>query len=115
MVQPVKEANAFGQVEALGPDIVPYLVGHLSDMRPLPIREITLSNTAPDAFEGLRHYQPAVVHDALAAILNQLTAQNFVFVYNGASQADRQSNTAQWREWCARTYPAKSLVCAGRH
>jgi hypothetical protein len=107
------EAKAFSGLEALGSDAVPYLVGHLSDMRPLPLSEIELSNHADDAFEGIRHYLPSVVHDALAAILNQLTGQSFVFVYNGASPADRQINTALWQRWCAQTYPAKSAICFG--
>ncbi|BDU19993.1 hypothetical protein DYGSA30_14500 [Dyella sp. GSA-30] len=108
------EAKAFAELEALGTDAVPYLVGHLSDMRQLPKSEIELNNNADGAFEGIRHYSPSVVHDALAAILNQLTGQNFVVVYNGASLADRQSNTALWQQWCVRNYPSKSPTCLGQ-
>jgi len=107
------EAKAFRELQTLGTNAVPFLVGHLNDMRPLPISEIELSNHADDAFEGLAHYKPTVVHDALAAILNQLTGQSFVFVYNGATTADRKSNTILWQEWCIKTYPSKSSACKG--
>lgn len=115
LTQSETEAKAFGQLEALGTDATPYLIGHLSDMRPLPISEIELANHADNAFEGLIHYKPAVVHDALAAILNQLTGQSFIFVYNGASPTDRQSNTGLWQKWCTQNYPAKSLTCLGHN
>jgi hypothetical protein len=106
-----KEQDAFAQLEALGPPAVPYLVSHLGDMRPLPEHEISLANNFPGAFEGLRHYSPQTVHDALAAILNQLTSRDFVSVYNGASPAERRANAAQWRVWCIKTFPEKASVC----
>src|ERR1017187_8561588 len=53
-----KEALAFAALENLGDAGVPYLVGHLADMRSLPIRAISLTNKSPGAFEGLRHYGP---------------------------------------------------------
>lgn len=106
-----EEQTAFAKLEALGPSAVPYLVGHLDDMRPLPEHDIGLTNASPDAFEGLRHYSPETVHDALAAILNQLTGQSFVAVYNGASPRERQANVDQWRAWCATKFPAMAGTC----
>jgi len=108
------EQAAFANLEALGTPAVPYLVGHLDDMRPLPEHEISVANTSPDAFEGLRHYSPETVHDALAAILNQLTSQNFVFVYNGATPSERQANMDQWRAWCVVHFPAQAHACRSR-
>ena len=105
---------AFAQLEALGLPVVPYLVGRLGDMRSLPTHKISLANTSPGAFEGLRHYSPETVHDALAAILNQLTGQDFVAVYNGASVRERQANAAQWQAWCVKTFPEKAAACDGR-
>lgn len=92
-----KEVSAFAELENLGDAGVPYLVGHLADSRPLPIRAISLTNKAPGAFEGLRDFAPETVHDALAAILNQLTGQSFGNVYNGASRETRQNNVLAWR------------------
>lgn len=110
-VQPNTEAESLRKLEALGPDAIPNLVGHLGDMRSLPMPDIELSSRGGGKFEGIVHYKPVVVHDAVAAILNQLTGQSFVFVYNGASPEERQSNRAMWREWCERNYPAKSATC----
>lgn len=105
------EAEAFVALESLGPDAVPYLVSHLGDTRPLPVTEIALNNQATDAFEGMRHYQPKVVHDALSALLNQLTGASFGFVYNGASDAQRKADLVQWVNWCVKKYPQKATVC----
>lgn len=105
------EQTAFVSLEALGTSAVPYLIAHLGDMRPLPEHEISLANTSPNAFEGSRHYSPETVHDALAAMLNQITGQNFVFVYNGATPQERLANAEQWRAWCVTQFPAQASVC----
>jgi hypothetical protein len=49
----------------------------MDDRRSLPDPRISLKNKSPQAFEGLRHYGPQEVVDALAAILNQITGQKF--------------------------------------
>lgn len=108
------EQKAFKDLEALGNQVVPYLVGHLGDVRPLAEKEISLGNKASDAFEGGRHYGPSTVHDALAAILNQITGQNFVFVYNGATAPEREENRRKWIEWCHTTYPDQAEICSGK-
>lgn len=106
-----RESTAFSDLEKLGPEGVPYIIGHLEDFRALPKKEITLRNTSPAAFEGLRHYAPETVHDALTAILNQVTGQSFENVYNGGALEVRQRNVKQWREWCVKSYPKKASVC----
>jgi hypothetical protein len=83
MVDARREESAFSSLEALGRPAVPYMVGHLSDFRPLPVADISLRNNFPGAFEESRMYSPKTVHDALAAILNQITGEHFEFVYNG--------------------------------
>jgi hypothetical protein len=105
------EADAFRSLESLGDAGVPYIVAHLDDLRPLPVEAISLENKSLDAFEGLRHYGPKVVHDALSAILNQVTGQSFEFVYNGATDEVRQRNAKAWRDWCAGRYPQQATVC----
>ncbi|WP_434026606.1 hypothetical protein [[Pseudomonas] boreopolis] len=107
------ERKAFSELESLGNQAVPYLVGHLGDMRPLAAQEISFENKASDAFEGARHYGPRTVHDALAAILNQITGQNFVFVYNGATPQEREENRDKWIEWCRSNYPDQAEICRG--
>ena len=106
------EQKAFNELQSLGDQAVPYLVSHLGDVRSLAVKEISLTNKSPDAFEGVRHYGPSTVHDALAAILNQITGQNFVFVYNGATPQEREENHRKWVEWCRSTYPAQSEICS---
>ena len=105
--------KAFDELESLGSQVAPYLVGHLGDMRPLAVREISLQNRTSDAFEGVRHYGPEVMHDALAAILSQMTGESFVFVYNGATAQERQENRDRWVEWCLVRYPDKGAICNG--
>ncbi|WP_313222399.1 hypothetical protein [Pseudoxanthomonas mexicana] len=106
--------KAFNELESLGNQAVPYLVGNLDDMRPLAAREITLENRASDAFEGLRHYGPETVHDALAAILSQATGKSFIIVYNGATPNEREENRVKWVEWCQEEFPAQAATCRGQ-
>ena len=47
------------------------------------------------------------VVDALAAILNQITGQDFGFIYNGATDAERTKAIQGWRDWLSRTPPEK--------
>ena len=110
---PRTETQAFEQLESMGPDVAPYIVHHLGDARPLPIRQIDLANKSSDAFEGTRHYAPEVVHDALSAILNQVTGMSFELVYNGATSETRERDRVRWQAWCVRAYPAKAPVCSG--
>jgi len=81
-------------------------------MRPLAVKEVSLANKGA-AFEGIRHYVPATVHDALAAILNQITDQSFVFVYNGSTPDLREENRGKWVAWCRSTYPSQADICKG--
>ena len=111
--QKSSEERAFAQLESLGNDAVPYLVGHLGDTRKLPVKQLSLVNKAPDAFEGVRHYGPEVVHDGLSAVLNQITGKSFELVYNGSNPAERESDRKQWQNWCVEAYPEKASVCYG--
>ncbi|CAN4278608.1 hypothetical protein LJR125_001476 [Pseudoxanthomonas sp. LjRoot125] len=103
--------RAFVRLEALGEPAVPYLVAHLDDIRPLVAPKISLKNNASTAFEEERHYSPNTVHDALSAILNQITGQNFIFVYNGATPQEREENRRRWITWCRSTYPDDAETC----
>ena len=78
----------------------------MDDRHPLPIRHIELANKAPDAFEGIRQYEPELVVDALAAILNQITGEGFGWIYNGGSERERQAEVAGWRAYLHYGCPA---------
>jgi hypothetical protein len=75
------EQQSFADLEALGCQAIPAIIKHMDDRRRLPNPRVSLRNKSPQAFEGLRHYGPQEVVDALAAILNQITGQDFGFIY----------------------------------
>jgi hypothetical protein len=104
------EEKAVAALVSLGPDAAPYLVGELGDMRPLPSESVSIHMSG--SFEGLSHYGPKVVHDAVTLVLNEITGKNFEFVYNVADPAMRARNTQQWQEWCVATYPDKARICS---
>ena len=106
-----REAAAFSELERLGDPAVPYIIGHLSDFRPLPIKAISLQNHFPGAFEEFAQYAPQTVDDALSSILSQLTKRDFEVVSNGASPEVRRRNVKAWVEWCMNSLPTKAEAC----
>jgi hypothetical protein len=105
------EQKAFSDLEALGCLAVPAIIARMDDRRSLPDPSIALRNKSPDAFEWKRFYGPSQVVDALAAILNQITGQDFGSIYNGASEAERTSTVRGWRNFLEQTPLAK--LCEG--
>lgn len=95
---PEGQEVALRELEAMGDAAVPFIVGHLGDTRPLAEPRMSLVNHAADAFEGLRHYSPKSVHDALSALLNQITVESF-------------ENQARWVAWCKEKYREKASYC----
>jgi hypothetical protein len=71
------ERKAFEHLEALGSKAVPSMIRQMDDHRALPIKNISLRNNFPQAFEAMRHYGVSDVFQALAAILNQITWESF--------------------------------------
>ena len=112
MLNSSTEQQAFADLEALGCPAVPAIIEHMDDRRSLPDPRISLKNKSPQAFEGLRHYGPEKVVDALAAILNQITGQNFGFIYNGATDAERTKTVCGWHDFLHKT-PATKLCDGG--
>ena len=108
-----RQDRAVRDLQALGSEAVPHIVGYLGDIRPLANDKITLANDTTNAFEDFRHYSPDTVHDILSAVLNQLTGQSFVFVYNGASAQEREDNRRKWIDWCRTEFPEKAASCNG--
>jgi hypothetical protein len=91
------EAKAFADIEALGKAAVPAIIDQMDDRRALAKRQIALRNFSPDRFEEFRLYGPEKVVDALAAILNQVTSDDFGFIYNGGTDEERARAVAGWR------------------
>lgn len=88
------QMDAFKRLEALGWDGVPSIIMLMNDRRDLATREISLKNHAANAFEGTRIYGPKKVVDAMAAILNQITAENFGSIYSGDGDELARQNCA---------------------
>ena len=112
MLKANTEQKAFSDLEALGCAAVPAIIRRMDDRRSLPDPRISLRNKSPDAFEGVRHYGPNQIVDALAAILNQLTGQDFGFIYNGATDEERTKTIQGWRKFLEST-PVPNLCKAG--
>lgn len=96
-----RQRETFAALEKLGEAAVPAIVAQMDDRRPLVEPAISLVNHAPDAFEGIRHYGPEQVVDALAAILNQVSGASFGFIYNGGWDAERRAAVDGWRVYAA--------------
>jgi len=111
MVSKRTEHQAFTKLEALGCAAVPAIIIRMDDRRNLPDQRMSLQNKSPDAFEGLRHYGPQKVVDAVAAILNQLTGQDFGFIYNGGTDDERAKAVKGWRNFLRKTPTSK--LCEG--
>jgi hypothetical protein len=93
------EQQAFADLESLGCPAVPAIIERMDNRRKLPDPRISLRNKSPDALEGLRHYGPEKIVDALAAILNQITGKDFGFIYTGATDAGRDKTVRGWRDF----------------
>lgn len=96
-----RQAQIFARLEALGPAGVPAIVAHMDDRRPLAVSSISLVNHATDAFEGMRHYGPDQVVDALNAILNQITGYSFGEISSGGTVELRRNTVNGWRIYAA--------------
>jgi hypothetical protein len=112
MLDQKTEQQAFTDLESLGCPAVPAVIQRMDDRRKLPDPRISLRNKSPDAFEGLRHYGPERIVDALAAILNQITGKDFGFIYNSATDAERDKTVRGWRDFLHIT-PEPKLCEAG--
>jgi len=92
------EHNSFEKLEEMGDIAVPYIILLLDNFKKLPIKSISLRNKNENAFEGYRHYGPELVIDALTAILNQITGEDFGSIYNGeVTQEERILALNGWR------------------
>lgn len=87
----------FGRLIALGDEAVPAIIMQMDDQRPLAASQISLVNKFPGAFEGIRHYGPDLIVEALAAVLNDITGENFGNIHNGGSAEARTKAVRGWR------------------
>jgi hypothetical protein len=101
-VRGAAQQRVFDRLVSLGKTAVPAIIAQMDDRRPLLDEAMTLKNESPDAFEAIRQYGPERVVDALSAILNQITGEDFGSIENGGSDSDRATVVAGWRAYAAR-------------
>lgn len=108
------EKKSFKQLEEMGEAGIPYIILLLDNFKTLPIKSIILENKSEYAFEATRHYGPELVIDALTAILNQITGEDFGSIYNGeATQEERTLVLNGWRVYLYKLiHNNKSKNCA---
>jgi hypothetical protein len=97
----------------MGCSAVPHLVNALGDERKLPLPYIRLENRGTNSFEAFRQYGPETVTDALAALLNQLTGQDFGFIYNGGTASERDVAIQGGQRFLRETRPEVLCGAAG--
>jgi len=66
--------------------------------------KISLAPWWPDAHEGLVHYGPETVTDALSVALMALTNEDLTAIYNGGTELERQQAVRIWKIYERRTY-----------
>jgi hypothetical protein len=94
----ILEKHSFTKLEKMDMEGVPYIILLMENYKKIPSGSISLKNKSENAFEEFRHYGPELVIDALAAILNQITGEDFGFIYNGEStQEERELTLNGWR------------------
>jgi hypothetical protein len=107
-----RESKAFAELDAMDESAIPYIVGHLDDMRPLSEPVIRLENGPNTSVnEKFGTYGPVVVHDALSLILSRIARRNCYVGYEATSFEIRQRNRSQWISWCKGHYPSQSDIC----
>ena len=97
MLTASKAEEAYVKLERLGTQVIPAIICQMDDRRELAVKNISLENKYPNAVDPSRQYSPKVVTDVLAAILNQVARNSFGFIYNGASEEERNSAINGWR------------------
>lgn len=107
-----QQSETFQKLEGLGESAVPYIVKHMDSRKKLKFSVISLNNKAINSFEASRHYSPVLVVDALSAILNQITGEQFGYIYNGGTDAERDRVVKGWRQWCKEKFSKSVDDCS---
>ena len=97
MTDPATQQDAVWRLQRLGPRAVPSIIRLMDDHRPLPLNRTMFINTNPKAFEGISHYGPKAVVDALSIVLAGMTQCAFGDLYRGGGEDERRSVVGAWR------------------
>ena len=111
MTDEATQQDAVRQLQRLGPRAAPSIIRLMDDRRPLPVGHTMFINTNPRAFEGITHYGPKVVVDALATVLAFMTEQSFGSIESGGSEDQRRAEVSGWRVYLHySTNPPKAVA-----
>jgi hypothetical protein len=97
MTDPATQQDAVWRLQRLGPRAAPSIIRLMDDRRPLPSKHTMFINTHPKAFEGITHYGPKVVVDALTTVLAFMTEYSFGSLESGGSEDARRTAVNAWR------------------
>jgi hypothetical protein len=88
--------QAFKQLRELGPGAVPAMVDLMDDPRRFGADSISLPNP-PGFWEASAIYEPELVVDAIATILDTIVGEDFGNIQNGGSEEQRALAVSGWR------------------
>jgi hypothetical protein len=91
------QQQAVYELQRLDRRAAPSVIRQMDDRRTLPDKHTQFINTHPHGFEGILHYSPKVVVDALATVLGDLTDESFGQIYNGGTEDERRQVVDAWR------------------
>ena len=89
-----KGESAFKELMKMESEDVPSIILLMDDYRPLVFDNVEVPSRG---WEGIAHYGPVLVVDALAIILPAITNESFGQIYNGGSALERQQVIDAWR------------------
>jgi hypothetical protein len=100
--------GGINQLVTLGCTGVPFIIKHMRDYRPFH-GDLALKTRAPDAFEGLMHYNPQLVYDALSNLLTYITGAYFYHAEGFETQENREVDYHGWVAYLSHTFVARDL------
>ena len=100
-IQNGKQSRLFREIEELGTNAVPSIIRNMDSRAPLQYKYIALRNPSGSGREEVRQYNPELVVDAMAAILNQLTGHHFGSIETSIIRTNelRDKTVLGWREY----------------
>jgi hypothetical protein len=106
------QARAINALVGMGEAVVPALVPHLGDGRPLAEKSIILPNRPWRIHD--RQFQPWTVHDAVIVVLREVAPQGPAIGSRNLHTVDpgqRALVKRKWMNWCVGHFPAQADAC----
>ncbi len=91
-----RQFAAVDRILDLGVKAVPALIVLMDDWRELPVKSVSLPNSAVDSWEAFRHYGTPAVGNLLDALADHATKIGFIG-FPGETDLDRQEVVRRWK------------------